>query len=143
MSLPSMEGGGVIDHVDEAGGEVVYTTSTGRQVRRRRSIDAEEVVYLDHEDHGLISIKDIRVKSDETSELFDKVMDRIVTDLQLSPNKKIKMKNLEEEMDAMLEKLSRNLKQMEKDDAMYQEVDRHMRSVEESHLVDLSDEYLR
>ena len=96
-----MEGGGVIDHIEEAGGEVVYSTATGRLVRRRRSIDAEEAVYLDHEAHGLISIEDIKKKSAVVSELFDKVMDRIVADLQSSPNSKLKMKNVEEEMDVM------------------------------------------
>ena len=51
---------GVIDHIEEAGGEVVYTIATGRRVRRRRSVEVVEGVYADHEKHGLVSLEDTR-----------------------------------------------------------------------------------
>ena len=50
---------------------------------------------------------------------------------------------LETEMDVVLEKVLRNIKQMEKDEAMYHEVEKHMLSVEETHLLDLPREYER
>ena len=42
------------------------------------------------------------------------------------------MKGVEQEMDVMVEKLLRSLKQMEKDEVMYKEVEKRMLSVKKA-----------
>lgn len=132
---------GIIDAIEEAGGDIVYTTATGRRVRRRRSVEAVEGVFVDHQDHGIVSLGEMRTRVAEVSDLFDSVMEMLLDDPHKS--KKLQLKNLDKEMDVMVEKLVRNLRQMEKDQAMYQEVEKHMLSVEESHLHDLPIDYAR
>ena len=83
----------------------------------------------------------MRKRVAEVSDLFDSVMEMLLDDPYQS--KKLQLKNLGKEMDMMVEKLVRNLKQMEKDQALYQEVEKHMLSVEESHLHDLPIDYAR
>ena len=71
------------------------------------------------------------------------VIERLLSDSDLAESKKMQVKGVEQEMDVMVEKLLRNLEQMEKDEAMYKEVENHMLSVEGSHLIDLPAEYVR
>merc|ERR1712154_61177 len=72
--IPFMEG--VIDHIEDAGGEVVYTTASGRRVRRR-SVEAEETVYQNHEAHGLVSVAELRARTNEVSDVFEMVIERL------------------------------------------------------------------
>ena len=132
---------GVIDHIEDAGGEVVYTTATGRRVRRRRSVDVVEGVYANLEEHGTVSLGEIRSSVVEVSDLFGLLMEKLIDSPKQS--KKVQLKVLETEMDVVLEKVLRNIKQMEKDEAMYHEVEKHMLSVEGTHLHDLPREYER
>ena len=92
---------GVIDHIEDAGGEVVYTTATGRCVRRRRSVDVVEGVYADHEEHGIVSLGEIRSSVVEVSDLFDLVMEKLIDSPKQS--KKVQLKVLETEMDVEYE----------------------------------------
>ena len=103
-------------------------------------MEAVEGVF-DYQDHGIVSLGEMRTRVAEVSDLFDSVMEMLLDDPHQS--KKLQLKNLDKEMDVMVEKLVRNLRQMEKDQAMYQEVEKHMLSVEESHLHDLPIDYAR
>ena len=47
---------GIIDAIEEAGGDIVYTTATGRRVRRRRCVEAVEGVFVDNQDHSIVNL---------------------------------------------------------------------------------------
>ena len=132
---------GLMDHVDDIDDEV-YTVDTERRVRRRRSVgNRGDDAGIEPRDHGIVTLGSLKRNVVEVENLFEIVMIKLL--VGSSPSRKMQLKVLSKEMDLRIEKLVRNLKQMETDEARDQEIEKHMKIVEESHADDLPSDYMR
>eukprot|EP00092_Neocalanus_flemingeri_P026539 GFUD01028762.1.p1 GENE.GFUD01028762.1~~GFUD01028762.1.p1 ORF type:complete len:197 (-),score=50.89 GFUD01028762.1:152-742(-) len=122
--------------------DAVYTVESGRQVRRRRSVGTGgSGAESELKDGGIVTLGDLKTNVAEVKALFQMVMDKVLDGS--SPSKKLQLKVLGNEMNLRIEKLVRNIKRMEADEAGDQEMENRMKLVEESHTVDLPSGYMR
>eukprot|EP00092_Neocalanus_flemingeri_P032305 GFUD01035122.1.p1 GENE.GFUD01035122.1~~GFUD01035122.1.p1 ORF type:complete len:212 (+),score=55.50 GFUD01035122.1:69-704(+) len=130
---------GLIDMINDVSEVNTEELVTGRTVRRRRSVNSSSGSGTSTQ--GVVTLESFRKIVVEIKTLFEIVMEKLVNSFSLS--KKLELKNLENEMNLMIDKLLKDLKEMKADEARDQEVEKQMRTVEESHVNDLPSEYTR
>ena len=128
----------LIDNLEDVDDEV-YTVDSGRSVRRRRSDGTGR--GTDPRMHGIVALGQLNAKAVEVQELFDNAMYKMI--IEASASKKLQLKLIEKEMDLRMEKLVRNLNQMANEEAIDQETEAYMKSVEDDHKDDLPSGYMR
>ena len=129
----------LIDNLEDINDDV-YTLDTGRSVRRRRSPGSMEDSPIIK--HGIVSLGQLNKKALEVHELADKVMLKMMSVIT-SLSKKSELEAMAEEFLFSMEKLERNLKQLEEDVAKDQEADKFMKIIEGGHEQNLHSEYMR